>query len=126
MSAIAPAQFLEDEDEPNPELRLFWEFRDRLWRVARVGTQPAGGVAVGASSVTVIGPNPFRRGLSIVNLGPAIVFLTLGDQAAVVNTALALSASLGSWDGRLSGCLWMGSVQAISSAGGNTIGVVEV
>lgn len=87
-------------------------------------TQPED-ITVKLVSVPVIGANPARKGLEIVNTGAEIVRLALG-QAAKANAGLYLVKQGGSWNGELSAALWRGTVNAICPASETTLGVIEV
>jgi hypothetical protein len=86
------------------------------------GASP-GTVAVGNVSGLVIAANTTRKGLNIQNTGASTVSLGLGHPA-VLGRDLVLAPEA-SWDGRVSGALWRGAVNAIATAAG-TLAVVEV
>lgn len=81
-------------------------------------------VAVGVTSTSVLAANPSRKGSEFENTGTTTISLGLGN-AAVAGDDIVLAPS-GAWNGLISGVLWLGSVNAISSAAGGTLAVVEV
>ena len=74
----------------------------------------------GYSPGVVLAANPHRRGLSIQNLsasgGPNLT-LGLGLMSPISGTGWVLPPGA-SWDGRISGALWPGSLSVIASAAG--------
>lgn len=80
-------------------------------------------VATANASAEVIGPNPRRNGLSIVNGGESNVSLGLGAEAVSGDDIVLIPG--GSWDGRISGVLWRGAVNAVS-AKASSLAVVEI
>lgn len=103
------------------------------------GSTPFGGT-VGASPATntfqpmgqppgvVLGANPHRRGLAIQNLSPAggpNLTIGLGIQTPTAGTGLTLAPGA-SWDGRVSGAVWPGTVSLVASAAACVYAGVEV
>lgn len=103
------------------------------------GSTPFGGT-VGASPATntyqptgqppgvVLGANPHRRGLGIQNLsaagGPSLT-IGLGIQTPTAGTGLTLPPGA-SWDGRVSGAVWPGTVSLVASGAGCVYAGVEI
>jgi hypothetical protein len=80
----------------------------------------AGGGVVGVAPAPVVNGNPKRRGLSVQNLaaaGGGNLTLGLGMTAPQSGAGLVLLPG-GSWDGRVSGALWHGTVSVVGSAAG--------
>jgi hypothetical protein len=77
---------------------------------------------LGTSPGTILARNPHRRGLSVQNLsaagGPNLT-LGLGVQTPIANTGWVLMPGQ-SWDGRISGEVWTGSVTVVASVAGCT------
>lgn len=88
-------------------------------------TTGAGSNAPTGTSAQVVAANTSRRGLSIVNTGTVDVSLGLGA-TAVAGSGILLAANGGAWDGLISGVLWTGAVNAITTTGTGALGVVEV
>jgi hypothetical protein len=76
------------------------------------------------ASVPLLAANPLRLGMEIVNNGAKAVRLALGE-AATQKHGLWLVSSGGTWNGQLSGALWLGSVAAICDSGETTVAVLE-
>lgn len=104
------------------------------------GTTPFGGqVGVTPSSCTVIPPagmppgvvlgaHPHRRGLAVQNLsaaGGATLTLGLGLTSPQSGIGLTLAPG-GSWDGRISGAVWTGSVSVVASEAGCAFAGLEL
>lgn len=104
------------------------------------GSTPFGGT-VGATPATctvapplgmppgvVLAANPHRRGLSIQNTsaagGPSLT-LGLGIMSPQAGTGWVLAPGA-SWDGRVSGAVWPGSVTVVASAAGCSFAGGEV
>lgn len=81
---------------------------------------------LGAPPGTILNANPHRRGLNVQNTGTAgSLTLGLGITAPQAGQGLVLPPGA-SWDGRISGDLWVGSVAVIGSAAGVTYAYLEV
>lgn len=95
-----------------------------------VGTTPASNTyqVSGQATGVVLGANPHRRGLSIQNLsaggGPNLT-IGLGITSPAAGVGLTLPPGT-SWDGRISGAVWPGSVSLVASAAGCTYAGVEI
>ena len=89
-----------------------------------LGSLNPGKVKVKTTTTVVIAENEARQGLEVVNGSGNTVFLFPG-KAAVAEEGMTLLPG-GSWDGRISGKLWFGAVNAICPAAESTIQVVEV
>lgn len=92
-----------------------------------VGTSPAScNVQVlGQAPGTILGPNPHRRGLAVQNTSTSnTLTLGLGITQPTAGAGIVLPAGA-SWDGRLSGQLWLGSVSVVGSAAGTTFAYLE-
>jgi hypothetical protein len=81
-------------------------------------------ITVKEASVQLLPANPARLGMEIIDRGEKAVRLALGE-AAKQKHGLWLAATGGSWNGQLSGALWLGSVAAICDAGETAVAVVE-
>lgn len=81
-------------------------------------------IEVETTTTVVLPANPARKGLSIVNDSSASIYVSLGN-AAVLHRDIYL-APAGSWDGRISGRVWLGSVNAIAAVAKSNLCVVEV
>lgn len=81
--------------------------------------------AVTSSSAEAVATNASRRGISVVNIGAADVYLGLGA-AAQDNKGITLLANGGSWDGLISGVLWTGQIRAKTASGTSTLAVQEI
>lgn len=81
-------------------------------------------VAVGVASALALAANAGRKGSSWVNTGTTTISLGLGA-TAIAGDDIVLAPN-GSWDGMVGPALWTGLVNAISSAAGGTLSVVEV
>jgi hypothetical protein len=80
----------------------------------------AGGGTIGVAPGPIVNANPKRTGLSVQNNGAAgNLTLGLGTTQPQSGTGLLLAPGA-SWDGRVSGALWLGSVSVV----GSTTGVV--
>lgn len=86
----------------------------------------AGGSSVGTVAATIINANPKRKGLSVQNIGEA-GNLTVGPgvTAPIAGTGIVLAPGA-SWDGRISGMVWKGSISVIGSQGGVEYSFLEV
>lgn len=88
-----------------------------------VGTSPSTCTVTPPSGLppgVVLAANPHRRGLSIQNLsasGGANLTIGLGQTAPQPGTGWVLLPGA-SWDGRVSGAVWPGSVSVVASAAG--------
>ncbi|HEY4451030.1 MAG TPA: hypothetical protein VGN13_05500 [Solirubrobacteraceae bacterium] len=83
-------------------------------------------VKVKTTSTQLLAANPNRTGLSIENIGPTnVIYLGLGA-AAVLQDDLGPISVNGSWDGRVSGVLWTGSVFGIAETAEVTASVLEI
>lgn len=87
-------------------------------------TTQAADVTVKEASVQLLAANAGRRGLEVINNGAKAVRLSLGT-AAVAKQGLWLAPGGGTWNGQLSGALWIGSVFAICDVGETTVALVE-
>jgi hypothetical protein len=86
----------------------------------------AGGGQAGLQPAVLLAPNPRRRGLSVQNTGAAgNLSLGLGTTAPQAGTGITLAPGA-SWDGRVSGSLWTGSLSVVGSQAGVTYSWVEV
>lgn len=93
---------------------------------ASSATAGAGTFNVTTSSGSKVAANSSRRGLQVVNGTDTDVSLGLGG-AATAGQGIVLKAGGGSWDGRISGVLWTGSVFAIHAGSGTkAVGYIEV
>lgn len=99
-------------------------FNDQSRNALDEGAIPIGPLPVGTGAVAVVGANPKRRGLSIVNTGATTITLGVGISQPTPGAGIVLSGGQ-SWDGRISGMRWRGSVSAISNAAGGTIAGLE-
>jgi hypothetical protein len=88
--------------------------------------------AVGTSSVAALAANASRKGCSVQNTGTTVIKLGFGQTPTQTAYHRALRAGGSSddgtsyfWDGTISGVLWTGAVNAISSASGGTCVVTE-
>lgn len=104
------------------------------------GSIPFGGaVGVQPSTCTVMPPNgmppgvvlnanPHRRGLSLQNIsaagGPSLT-IGLGLTSPQSGTGIVLAPGA-SWDGRVSGAIWPGSVSVVAGAAGCLFSGLEV
>lgn len=81
------------------------------------GSIPLGG-SVGTQQTTVLEANPNRRGVTIQNLsgsgGPQLT-IGLGNRSPINGQGIVILPG-GSWDGRVSGEVFKGSVTLISTA----------
>lgn len=97
-----------------------------------------GSASVGQGGITnngwngphLVDANPERRGLEIRNTGAQSVCLGLGQNSPTFGAGIVLApfGQPGStWDGRISGAVWKGSVTPVAAAGQtSTIAFVEV
>jgi hypothetical protein len=88
---------------------------------------------VGTSAGSILASNGSRKGCSVQNTGTTVIKLGLGANPSGTAYHIALRAGGGSddgsserWDGTISGVLWQGAVDAISSAAGGTCVVTEL
>ncbi len=75
---------------------------------------------IGIASAQVLPANAQRLGSSWENDSANLIYLGLG-QAAVIGKGIRLAAAGGSWDGRLGGATWRGTVNAIAAAAGSNL-----
>jgi len=93
-----------------------------LQQSPRVNFLAAGTVAGGGNASTapmpIIAAEPHRRGLSIQNIAAAgTLTVGLGVTSPIPGQGLTLAAGA-SWDGRISGAVWSGSVSIVASQPG--------
>lgn len=81
------------------------------------------GVDVAATSTLIIAANAARTGLEVINDGPSDVYLGR-DGVADIGEGLMLTPG-GSWDGKVSGTVWIGAVHAICETGDGHVTVSE-
>lgn len=91
------------------------------------------GVAPSSCTVSVLGqapgvilaPNPHRRGLNVQNTSTSnALTLGLGVTQPTAGAGIVLPAGA-SWDGRVSGQLWIGSVSVVGSGASTTFSYLE-
>lgn len=88
------------------------------------GTVGGGGTVEGAP-VQVLNGKPNRRGLFIANLDPdRSLTIGLGISAPALGTGLTLLPGQ-SWDGRISGAIWVGSVTLVGDPAGTLFSWLE-
>lgn len=93
-------------------------------RYLMIGSVPGGGT-IGTTAEGLLAANANRKGLSIQNLGVAgNLTLGLGLTSPQAGTGITLQPGQ-SWDGRISGQLWRGSVSAVGSAAGVVYSYLE-
>lgn len=93
-----------------------------------VGTTPASctNTVLGLPPGTILAANPEARGRNIQNTGTAgSLTIGLGTSNPIAGQGLVLPPGA-SWDGRISGSLWNGSVSVIGSQAGVTYCYLEV
>jgi hypothetical protein len=79
-----------------------------------IGTVTGQGIASLAAVTELLPAKPNRLGLSIQNRSPVgWLAVGLGSTAPVVGSGLMIAPGQ-SWDGRVSGALWLGSVSLIA------------
>jgi hypothetical protein len=130
--AEIPQLCVTDREPAQAEMHDWPVPRARRLIVRRAGNGTTINLAAGAATLLVDG-NEARLGGSIVVSGAGAVTLVLskdlagtdGKPLAVGAPQLFLAASGGSWDFRLSGLLWCGSVTAIAAAN-TTVTVAEL
>lgn len=95
-----------------------------------VGTAPSTCTVappLGTSPGTILKANPHRRGSNVQNVsaagGPSLT-LGLGVQNPATGTGVVLLPGA-SWDGRISGEVWMGSVTVVGSGAGCAFSFLE-
>lgn len=77
-----------------------------------------GGGTIGVAPQQILGDNYRRRGLSIQNIGAAgNLSIGLGVTQPQANTGITLQPGA-SWDGRVSGQLFLGNISIVGSAAG--------
>jgi hypothetical protein len=88
---------------------------------------------VGTVAGDILAANALRKACAVQNTGTTVIYLALGHTATATAYFIALPAggvandgSSPRWDGTVSGVLWQGSVNAISSAAGGTCVVTEL
>lgn len=85
----------------------------------------AGGGTVGTAAQSILNANANRKGLSVQNIGTAgNLTLGLGTTSPQSGTGIVLLPG-NSWDGRVSGQMWTGSVTIIGSAAGVVYSFLE-
>lgn len=86
--------------------------------------------SVGAVAGQILAANDDRRGLTIQNTGTTTIYLVFGSgtpTTSVYHVALAAGASANDGLGGLwTDDAWIGAVQAIGSAGGGTVVILEI
>jgi hypothetical protein len=130
--AEIPQLCVTDREPAQAELRNWPAPHARRLIVRRAGNGTTANLAAGVPTLLVDG-NEARLGGAIVVSGAGAVTLALskdlagldGKPLAVGSPQLFLAANGGSWDFRLSGLLWCGSVTAIAAAN-TTVTVAEV
>lgn len=85
----------------------------------------AGGGTIGTTPQTIMQGNPRRRGLSVQNTGAGALTIGLGTTQPQPGAGLVLPPN-SSWDGRISGAVWKGSVAIVGSQAGVTYSWLEV
>lgn len=88
------------------------------------GLPIASKVAVGVASVLVLAPNNRRRYAIFVNDSDTVIYLTLGDRAAI-DTGIRLNALGGNYEINVLN-YWSGAVSAISSGAAKNLTVQEL
>lgn len=85
------------------------------------------------TAVAVLALNATRKGCAVQNCGTTVLYIGLGQTPTSSNYHIALAAggqsndgSSNRWDGTISGCLWQGAVNVISSGSGGLCNVVEL
>lgn len=120
-------------------LRVAADLRDMLWAIRKLvalqesatGTylmqgSIAGGGTIGTTAAPMMAANANRKGLSVQNLGSSgNLTLGLGTTEPQVGTGITLLPG-DSWDGRISGQMWRGSVSMIGGAAGVVYSFLEV
>ena len=88
---------------------------------------------VGTVAGDILASNASRKACAVQNTGTTVIYLALGHTASATAYFIALPAggtandgSSPRWDGTVSGVLWQGSINAISSAAGGTCVVMEL
>lgn len=90
------------------------------------GTVAGSGTAGTTPTSGVLSPNPRRRGLNVQNLGSAgSLTLGLGTTTPIAGTGIVLAPGA-SWDGRVSGAVWPGSVSVVASQAGVAFSWLEL
>jgi hypothetical protein len=85
----------------------------------------AGGGTIGTAATSILNANANRNGLSVQNVGTAgNLTLGLGTTSPQSGTGIVLQPG-SSWDGRVSGQMWRGSVSIIGSAAGVVYSFLE-
>jgi hypothetical protein len=98
----------------NEQLRLS---QSSVQNFIGAGTVAGGGTAL-AVPTAVINGNPRRRGLHVQNLAAAgNLTVGLGTTQPQPGTGIVLTPGQ-SWDGRVSGALWKGSISVVGTTGG--------
>jgi hypothetical protein len=78
----------------------------------------AGSGSAGVTATPVLAANPRRRGLSVQNLAAAgSLTLGLGTTSPIAGTGIVLAPGA-TWDGRISGAVWPGSLSIVASTAG--------
>lgn len=88
---------------------------------------------VGTTSAQALAANASRKGCCVVNTGTTVLKLGLGQTPTQTGYHISLPAcgnaddgSSNRWDGTISGVLWTGAVNIISSASGGTYTTTEL
>lgn len=101
---------------------------DRARNAYAEGALEVGPFVVGTTPTNqpILEANPRRRGSTWMNNGTSVISLGLGSAAPVVGRGITLQPNGGSWDGRISGVVFRGSVFAISSSAAGQLSCVEI
>lgn len=92
-------------------------------RYAEKGGSRAGSTTVGVASGRVMPFNTKRVEAVLVNDSPNLIYLSLGEQAAVVGAGIRLNANGGSAviEADNNGRIWKGAIQAIATIAGSNL-----
>jgi len=107
-------------------LRRLVELQESSTKTYLMSGSITGGGTIGVTAAGILNANANRKGLSVQNLGTTgNLSLGLGTTSPQAGTGITLQPGQ-SWDGRVSGQMWRGSVSIVGSAAGVVYSFLEV